>query len=203
MKLYVEGGGDTHTLRSDCRKAFRIFLSEAGMKGSMPKIVACGGRQNAYDSFCTAVMNREEALLLVDSESPVEKGFEEEWQPWRHLKNRCGDRWDKPDRSTDADCHLMVQCMEAWIIADRTNLQEFFGQGFNTSSLPAEENEIESISKKKIYKALYDATKNCNTKGKYDKGKHSFDLLASTSVDKVTAASPWAKRFIDTAKKKR
>ena len=40
--LYVEGGGDTRELQARCRRAFTGFLSEAGLKGRMPKVVACG-----------------------------------------------------------------------------------------------------------------------------------------------------------------
>ena len=158
MKLYVEGGGDSNTLRTACRNGFSEFLSKAGLKGNMPRIVACGSRQNAYDSFCTAIKSGEKALLLVDSESAVaagcQKGKDENWQPWSHLRNRQGDKWDEPAEDCDGDCHLMVQCMEAWFLADREVLQSFFGQGFNVGSLPALAKEIESVDKRRIYQAL-------------------------------------------------
>lgn len=201
MKLYVEGGGDSNMLKTACRAGFSDFLSKAGLKGKMPRIVACGSRQNAYDSFCTAINTGEDALLLVDSEASVsadcQQGDAENWKPWHHLKNRQGDQWDKPENVDDADCHLMVQCMEAWFLADRDTLQSFFGQGFNANALPAAGNRIESVAKEQIYQALSATTKNCKTKAKYGKGEHSFKLLALISPDRVTAASPWAKRFID------
>ncbi|MDR0720595.1 MAG: hypothetical protein LBF78_13230, partial [Treponema sp.] len=55
VKIYVEGGGDTHTLRTACRRGFSGFLEKAGLKGYMPRIVACGSRNNAYADFCTAM----------------------------------------------------------------------------------------------------------------------------------------------------
>jgi hypothetical protein len=135
VKLYVEGGGDSSTLKTACRAGFSDFLSKAGLKGKMPRIVACGSRRNAYDSsFCTAISIGEDALLLVDSEAPVsadcQQGDAESWKPWRHLNNRQGDQWDKPSNSEDAHCHLMVQCMEAWFLADRDTLQNFFTRHF-------------------------------------------------------------------------
>ena len=207
MKLYVEGGGDSTALKTACRAGFSEFLSKAGLKGKMPRIVACGSRQNAYDSFCTAVNSGEDALLLVDSEAPVSEDCQQgndpkSWNPWQHLKNRQGDQWDKPENVDDADCHLMVQCMEAWFLADRTTLQSFFGQGFNVNPLPAVENQIESVAKELIYQSLSDATRNCKTKAKYGKGEHSFKLLAMIFPNQVTTASPWAKRFIDVTKNK-
>lgn len=206
MKLYVEGGGESNMLKTACRAGFSQFLSKAGLKGKMPRIVACGSRQNAYDSFCTAIDSGEAALLLVDSESSVATVYQQEeaqkWKAWGHLKNRLGDRWDKPANADEEDCHLMVQCMEAWFLADRATLQVFFGQGFNANSLPAAENQIESVDKVQLYQALANATKYCTTKAKYAKGEHSFKLLALISPDRVTAASPWAKRFVDVAKKR-
>lgn len=206
MKLYVEGGGDSNTLKTACRAGFSEFLSKAGLKGKMPRIVACGSRQNAYDSFCTAINTGEEALLLVDSESAVaadcQQGEAVNWQPWTHLRNRKGDQWERPPNAVDVDCHLMVQCMEAWFLADRKTLQGFFGQGFKVNPLPAVDNQIEAVTREQIYQSLSDATRVCKTKAKYGKGEHSFKLLAMIAPVKVMAESVWAKRFIDITKMK-
>ena len=204
MKLYVEGGGDGKDLQIACREGFRKFLEKAGLAGKMPRTVACGGRQNAYDSFCTAIENGEEALLLIDSEELVAEAYQQgepvKWKPWDHLRNRKGDQWEKPDKAADEDCHLMVQCMEAWFVADRDILQQFFGPKFNAKKLPAKENQIEKISKDNLYQSLENATRDCETKGAYGKGEHSFKILTLISPDLVIAASPWAKRFIDIMK---
>ncbi len=206
MKLYVEGGGDSNELKTACRKGFSEFFKKAGLKGSMPRIVACGGRENAYESFCTAIKSGEQALLLVDSEAAIspdcQKGDTVEWKPWSHLQYRDGDQWDKPATASDEDCHFMVQCMEAWFLADRKTLKDFFGLGFNSNQLPAETRGIESLSKDDIYRSLRNATKNCETKAAYSKGEHSFKILEKTSPDLVVTASPWAKRFIDILKAK-
>ena len=207
VKLYVEGGGDSSTLKTACRAGFSEFLRKAGLQGSMPRIVACGGRQDAYDSFCTAISSGEEALLLVDSEAPVliqcQQGDDHKsWDPWQHLKNRPGDNWDIPGGAKNEDCHLMVQCMEAWFLADRASLKSFFGQGFNENALPHEKNKLESIAKIAIYKALSSATQNCKTKAPYGKGEHSFKLLALISPTMVCSASPWAERFVTLLKEK-
>lgn len=150
VKLYVEGGGDTASLRKACREGFAKFLQKAGLEGRMPRVVACGSRANAYDSFCTAVFNGEAAMLLVDSEEPVISDAEpgdankpESWLPWLHLQQRRGDGWNKPPGSNDLQCHLMVQCMESWFLADRDAIKKFFGQGFSENSLPAATNSLE------------------------------------------------------------
>ena len=47
MRLYVEGGGDSSTLKTACRAGFSEFLRKAGLRGYLPRIVACGSRTNA------------------------------------------------------------------------------------------------------------------------------------------------------------
>jgi len=205
VKLYVEGGGESAALKTACRQGFTEFITDAGI-GQRPRVVACGSRKDAYDSYCTAIANAEDAVLLVDSEAPVahqhQQGQDSEWQPWRHLKQRPGDGWDKPNGAPDTDCHLMVQCMESWLIADPVTLEAFFGQGFRENQLPATANSVESVAKTQVYSALANATKDCKTKAQYGKGEHSFKLLGKIDPAKVTAASPWASRFVSELKKK-
>jgi hypothetical protein len=209
VRLYVEGGGDAAALKTACREGFAKFLGKAGLQGHMPRIIACGGRENAYDSFCTAVANGQRAFLLVDSEAPVapqlgapksEPQDRQQWLPWAHLNQRKGDEWAKPSDARDIDCHLMVQIMESWFLADSSALATFFGAGFNAKKLPNPGVAIESIAKADVYKALADATTSCKTKAAYGKGEHSFKILAVIDPDKVRAASPWAKRFVEALK---
>ena len=207
MKLYVEGGGDSAALKAACREGFTTFITKAGLS-KRPRVVACGSRSDAYESFCTAIAAGEDAMLLVDSEEVIAATHQPDmkdpttWLPWAHLKARKGDGWEKPKRSADTDCHVMVQVMESWFLTDRATLQTFFGQGFNASALPAAANPIEGVSKTTVYNTLEQATKNCKTKSAYGKGEHSFKILAKVDPAKVTAASPWAKRFVDELKKK-
>jgi len=198
VKIYVEGGGDAKSLKIRCREGFRTFFEKAGLKGKMPRVVPCGSRNDAFDSFCTAIKNKQAALLLVDSEDAVSEehqtGEPEEWKPWGHLKAR--DNWDQPDGSDDLDAHLMVVCMEAWLLADRDTLKKFFGQSFRENSLPKRERLTESIPKTELYNSLAKATKDCQ-KGPYGKGNHSFDILSEIDANTVLNRSPWAKRLVE------
>ena len=84
VKLYVEGGGDSKTLKRACRRGFGKFLERAGVAGRMPRIVACGSRDNAYENFKTAHdLDDGRAMLLVDAEAQVTSPG-----PWQHLKTR-------------------------------------------------------------------------------------------------------------------
>ncbi|MFJ5505937.1 DUF4276 family protein [Pectobacterium carotovorum] len=207
MKLYVEGGGDTAALKTACRQGFSLFLEKAGLKGNMPRIVACGSRSDAYDSFCTAIRNGETAMLLVDSEEQVIAAIQpgdktqqrdrSHWLPWQHLLQRGGDGWEKPQGVEDSQCHLMVQCMENWFLADHETVKQFFGQGFQENQLPASNIPIETVDKERVYRSLDNATRHCKTKNQYGKGEHSFELLGKIDPAKVQQASPWALRFVE------
>lgn len=209
VRLYVEGGGDTDALRTACREGFANFLSKAGLKGHMPRIVACGSRGEAFKDFCTALKIGQRAFLLIDSEAPVatQTGAENstladrrQWQAWAHLKQRPGDEWDQPKQAKDTDCHLMVQIMESWFLADSKTLATFFGTGFDQSKLPSISLGVETIAKQLVYKALDQATAHCKTKASYGKGEHSFKILAAIDPEKVCAASPWAQRLVEVLK---
>ena len=86
--------------------------------------------------------------------------------------------------------------MEAWFLADKAAVADYFGTGFASNSLPAG-HDIERVPKRDIEQGLANATRRCR-KGKYDKGRHSFDLLAALDPEKVSDASPYVKRLLDT-----
>ena len=206
VTIFVEGGGQSKDLRSNCRAGFGKFIEKAGMKGKMPSIVPCGSRNNAFASYRVAVLKGEEAILLVDSERPVDDacqvGLPRAWSPWTHLKYGSGDGWDRPGSVSDADCHLMVECMECWILADRKTLKKYFGKKFMEAALPSNKKPPESVGKEEALKGLAKATRHCGQKGSYRKGKHSFELLGEIDSAKVLAACPWAARFVDLLREK-
>jgi len=201
VKLYVEGGGG---LEEICRKGFTTFVSRAGI-AKRPRVVACGSVADAYDRFCTAISQGEQALLLVDSEEAIQthyqKGAPNTWKPWAHLHARKENRLKKPSRGTDTDCHLMVHAMENWFLADRETLKRFFSKGFREKALPAESRPVEDVEKSEAFDSLEKATRDCDNK-KYGKGKCSFKLLEKIDPAKVMLASPWAKRFVDELRRK-
>ena len=193
LRVYVEGGGDRGELKARCRKGFGALFQKTCLKGRLPRVIACGSRGRAFDRFCAALAKATDddfIVLLVDSEVPVGQNT----GPWQHLKSR--DNWNRPADALDDSAHLMVQCMEAWFLADKEALAGYFGDGFNPNSLPGRL-EIEQLSKSEVEQGLKMASRQCK-KGRYDKGGHSFGILAELDPGKVTAASPHAKRFFTT-----
>ena len=183
VKLYVEGGGDSKSLRTRCRKGFRELLEKAGFLNRMPAIVACGGRNAAYDDFKTALGGAapdEYPVLLVDSEAPVAPAA----QAWQHLNGR--DAWEKPTGADENQAQMMVQCMETWLLADRNALRRFFGQ---ENALPGNPS-LEEIPKDDVLEGLAAATRDCGRNRKYDKGRRSFELLGGLDPEELRPALP-------------
>ena len=189
--VYVEGGGSGGPLRRALREGFRAFFEKAGLK-RFPRVVACGSRKDAYDDFCAAIERPsvDFAALLVDSEGPVNATT-----AWAHLKERDG--WNRPDSATEQNVHLMVQVMESWFLADRDCLASHFGNGFRASALPAPQRDVEDVAKEDVGRALDESTRH-SRKGRYSKGRDSFELLSQLDAAKVIEASPHARRLVET-----
>ncbi|NOQ34860.1 MAG: DUF4276 family protein [Methylococcaceae bacterium] len=188
VSVYVEGGATRHPrLNKDCRKGFSNFFERLGLKIT-PKIIPCGNRQDAYDDFCIGLKkskNNEYCLLLVDSEAPVSNP-----SVWQHVE------WQKPKNVTEKHLHFMVECMEAWFMADKQALAQYYGKDFKANALPSHSN-IEKISKRDLINTLKKATKD-TTKGVYSKGNHSFKILSEIDANKVVESSSYTKRLYDT-----
>lgn len=196
-RLFVEGGGDNKALRTAARKAFQSFLTKAGLAGRLPRVIACGGRGEAYNDFVSALAELrpgDRAYLLVDSEGPVTVGASED-AAWSQVGSRQGDEWERPTPRHTDHLHLMVQVMESWFLADRRTLAEYYGNGFEEARLPASTRPIEQVPKTEVEPALDRAARHTK-KGGYAKGRDSFTLLERIDPDLVRAASPWAQRLI-------
>lgn len=193
-QLYVEGGGDKNpSLASECRRAFSKLFERAGV-ARRPRVIACGGRKAAYDQFLTAHAEaKAEVWLLVDAEALPEG---KEFEPWKHVKARPGDGWDRPFGASDEQLQLMTVTMETWLLADRAALAKVFGPRLDMAKLPTEGQALEMQSKSAVNAALKAATEQTSA-GRYDKGPHSFKVLAKVDPAKLRAL-PWARRFLDT-----
>ena len=112
----MEGGGDDPARQAALRTGMESFLQRGLEEAtSRPRVVPCGGRSTAFHRFSRRVAeNREEetVILLVDSEQRVNTAT-----PREHLRERPEDNWNL-DFASDEQIHLMIQTMEAWIVAD-------------------------------------------------------------------------------------
>jgi len=168
--IYIEGGGDSKGLHVQCRQGFRQLLERCGFSGRMPRLVACGGREAAYDDFKTAHGSNkaEYVAMLIDSEEPV--SYPEE--TWDHLMNR--DRWERPDGADDKQGLFMTTCTETWIVADHDTLRQHYGSSLQETALPSLSG-LEQRDREDVQERLKRATRSCSNA--YQKGKRSFEIL--------------------------
>lgn len=192
VRVYVEGAGDyKHTDNATaCRRGFHELVEKLGLPENRLSVIACGSRFQTFNDFRKALRQHPDdfVILLVDSEGPVEVP-----SAWAHLHARDG--WQCPAVAIEDQAHLMVQCMEAWFLADREALIEFYGQGFLAGSLPGQPN-IELIPKRSLLLVLKHASGQTR-KGSYHKTRHAFPLLARIHPQKLRIASLHAGRLFD------
>lgn len=197
VRFIIEGRGEGSAV---CREALVKFLEKAGVKGRF-RVQAGRGRGDAYRAYCKKLGGDETVILIVDSESAVapscEKGSSDNWSPWLHLQNE--DNWKKPKGAEDIHAHLMVRNMEYMLVSDPGALKGYYGTGFNAKNLP-KATDIESVDERRVEDGLQMATRR-SEKGRYHKGRHSFQLLARVDPEKVASRSKWAKRLIEVAKR--
>jgi hypothetical protein len=143
------------------------------------QVIVCGPRTEAFASFKLGMKTHPAAfnVLIVDSEAPATGPV------WDHVRRHDG--WSRPVDTLDSQCHLMVQAVEAWIIADPGTLTGFYGQGFLENAIPRTE-DVESIGKDRLLPALEQATRGTR-KGKYHKIDHCAALLERMVPSRVQA----------------
>ena len=188
----MEGGGRGAGARAALRRGMDTLLrplKQAARDKSMHwKLVCCGPRDVAFRSFRNAARDADGAivLLLVDAEGPVADG------PCEHLHARDG--WDLA--AVDAgSVHLMVQTMEAWIVADSDALNRYYGQRFSARLLPRAA-DLEGVAKSEVEDSLRRATEHTG-KGRYHKIRHASDLLQHVDAEKVRARCRHCRRLFD------
>ena len=170
--LYIEGGGDSKTQLTLCRKTFRKLIENAGFIKNMPRLTASGSHTDTFDDFKTKhkqSRSDDYIAMLIDSEDPLD----DIEKTWKHLKKR--DNWDQPAGTTDDQVLFMTTCMETWIVADRDALKSHYVKGFQESALPPLDN-LENRHRHDVQDKLSHATRDCSNA--YAKGKRSFEVLA-------------------------
>lgn len=192
IAIYMEGGGDGKENRAALRQGMDTFLQPlkkaARNKALSWKLVCCGPRNEAFKHFIDAVDSSADVVnvLLVDAEGPVNQS------PRRHLQDRDG--WDLSSIDEDT-IHLMVQTMEAWIVADSEALKGYYGQNFKANKLPKAP-DPKTVPKATVERSLVEATKDTQ-KGRYHKIRHASDLLKLIDVESVKARCYHCQRLFD------
>ena len=174
MYVYLEGG-------AHLRRPMRNFLRRAVGSDISIDVDACRSRDRAIARF--GRISSPDALLLIDSEGDDVNA----------LRQIVASRARLPgilDRT-----FFMVQLMEAWFLADREALQEYYGPRFNARVLP-NNSQPETILKNDVIGRLRDATRG-TPKRVYDKTAHAPALLNLLNPAAVYTACPNFASLID------
>jgi hypothetical protein len=197
IRIYVEGGGEGKESKAQVRRGFAKFLQEvvtqARAKRIRWQIVACGSRNSTFNDFQTGQRTHPDAfnLLLVDAEDKVTR------EPRQHLQDR--DAWDLKSFD-DKQCHLMVQAVEAWLVADVEALRYYYGQHFKAGAIPRTV-DVEQIDKSILYSSLKSATSR-TAKGEYHKIRHGPVILGLLNAKKVRRRARHCERLFVTLEQK-
>lgn len=195
VAVYMEGGGDSREGKAQLRQGMSESLNSlrdaARQKKLHWKVVACGSRNDTHNAFLNAWNTSPSAfnILLVDSEESVADVN----SPRAHLKQRDG--WDLAGIN-ERSIHLMIQVMEAWIIADVDAIAKHYEQRFQKGAFPPNQN-LEGVEKVRIYSALKQATAKTQ-KGEYHKTRHAAVLLARIDPANVRQRCPSCDRLFVT-----
>lgn len=184
IRIYFEG-------KKELRSGFHDFLIEIIDQARAKRIRfdLIAGEGAAVRDFMKALRTHKEAanILLIDSEGPDEGNL------FDRLKKRKD--WTPPKDShiDESQVLWMVQCMEAWFLADTDALQAYYGQDFIQGKLPGERN-VEKIDKDLVLSSLKEAARNTKKK-RYHKTRHAPYLLARIDPEKVKKAHHCRRAF--------
>jgi len=198
IKLYVEGGGKGSHKRATIKlqQGFDAFLRElkdaARDKKISFKVIPSGSTTDTFEEFIFSVENSPQSfnLLLVDSDEAIADG-----ETARDFLQRKYKKW-KLQKIEVEQCHLMVQVMESWFIADVEALKDFYGQNFRESAIPKHQKNVEAIEKATVENSLKKATAKTQ-KGEYQKIGHGAKILEKINPRKVRDAAPHCEKLFD------
>ncbi len=195
VKVYVEGGGSTQFTRDPLRDGFDIFCHDLKLlaynNDCELTFILCGGKTETIRDFKKALISNNDAIkvLLVDSDGPVTQ------QPKKHLKIKIPE-------VTDDQCHLMVQIMESWFLADLNALRGFYIDELDDKELNKYQdiNNVENIDKKDIEQVLIQATKETSYGNYWEYGKtlHASKILKRLNANTVRKKAKHCDRLFTT-----
>ena len=210
LVIFVEGGqakggvsnASTNYNQRQMKQGFYEFfvkvLKAKNVKDPQLRIELGAGRDQTYKQFKKALPDPPGvfSILLVDAEEEVTENDSR-----KHLKQRKGDQhWDLTGVD-EAQCHLMVQTMEAWFLADPDALRASFPQDFDARKLRlAKGQNVEKVEKQGIMTKLGAATN-----GKYTertKLEYSGRILLELNPTQLEKKSSHCRKLFSTLETK-
>jgi hypothetical protein len=197
IHIFVEGGakGQDRAASAELRRAFSTFLTrlcpEIRARNIKLNTVIGGSTEQTCKIFTQENENSPEKffILLVDSDVAVNETEKSK----TFLQNNPKLAKCDLNAAEENQCHLMVQVMETWFLADIEALRNHFGKDFKETKL-RKNKKIEEIAKDDVINSLKEATKDRKI-GAYRKIKDGAKLLESIDPQKVINAAPHCKEL--------
>lgn len=204
IRIYIEGEKKNKTSNISLREGFSTFFNDLRTKARENRIkfdvILCGNSAETFKDFLLGIKSHPKSFVafLIDSDAEVN----EEDSPKLFLQKQDKSKnWDWK-LVKDEQCHLMVQIMESWFLADVEALKGFYNQQFNQNAIPKTK-DVEKISKDIVESSLNNATKKTQ-KGIYseNKLKHSSELLSRINVEIVKERAKHCERIFQILEEK-
>lgn len=198
-RVYIEGDKE---LRIAFDRFFRNAVGDCSSNKNVKlEVIALGGRNDVVKRFNQALVKQEKdviCILLVDSEGPLDERLTVKDNLQRSLKGDSKQEhpFSVSDLAHEENLYLMVQCMEAWFLADREKLTQYFGLRLDTHLLPKGSN-VEAMSVVDVVEGLTQSTKGKGPRNTYDKIKDAVPLLRMIRPDVVADNAPQCQRLIN------
>jgi thymidylate synthase len=203
IHVYIEGGakGQDRAASADLRRGFSMFLTklcpDIRAKSIKLNTVIVGSTELTCKIFAQENENSPDKffILLVDSDVFVDKADEAKIFLQNNPKLKKCDLSDVEENQ----CHLMVQVMETWFLADAEALKNHFGKDLKENKL-RKNKKVEEIAKDDVLDSLKEATKTRKI-GAYHKIKDGAKLLENIMPHKVIEAAPHCEKLFNAIKK--
>ena len=152
VKVYLEGGGRGSNRKgrkggrseqsSKYREGFSKFVRKVGLTGKNASIRALREqRKLPSKTFARQFESGEAMLSCLCRCRKAGDGS-------RTMATSQGpqDNWNRPEATTDDHCHLMVQVMESWFLADTDALKSYLSPGIPVKEHFQQNPKIEQVS---------------------------------------------------------
>ena len=200
IQIYIEGGakGQDRASSVELRRGFSVFFNELVEKAREKKIrfsfIICGSTEITCKIFSQAnkISPTDFLVLLIDSDIAIS----EDETPKSFLQKQPKLKKYNLKEIAENQCHLMVQVMESWFLADVAALKIHFGVDFKENKL-RKNKKVEEIAKDDVLNSLKEATKD-RKKGSYHKIQDGAKLLELINPNKVRESAPHCERLFVT-----
>lgn len=202
IHIYIEGGARNQDRAASqaLRRGFSMFLtklcSEIRTNNIKLHPVIVGSTELTCKIFTQKTENSPEKffILLVDSDAFVDRSENSK----TFLQNNPKLVKYNLRNIEENQCHLMVQVMETWFLADVESLKKHFGKDFKKNKLRKTEN-VEEISKDDVLNSIEEATKTRKTGG-YHKLNDGAKLLEKINPQEVIKNAPHCEKLFQAIK---